>query len=146
MTKSEGKGYKRKVLLINPNFQLRFMAFMVGVSLVAISIFYFANHFFFNEFVQQGKDLGLPADHSFFEFIGEQRARMTVIFAVTALIEFFFISLAGLFISHRIAGPLYRLHKYLSDIASGKDVGKVSFRKKDFFPELADATNKALKK
>jgi hypothetical protein len=50
----------------------------------------------------------------------------------------------GLFYSHKIAGPLYRLNKYFDDAAaSGKPLEKkVYFRKDDFFQEVPDSINK----
>src|SRR5262245_61137332 len=106
-----GPTNKRKVFLINPRFQLSFMAWMVGISFVVVGIFYGANWYFFREFWEQGKALGLPPDHVFFEFLRDQRQFMNWIFVGTAICSFVSVCLIGLVFSHRVAGPLYRLHK-----------------------------------
>ncbi|MBW1829313.1 MAG: methyl-accepting chemotaxis protein [Deltaproteobacteria bacterium] len=46
-----------------------------------------------------------------------------------------------LFISHRIAGPMFRFEKELKEIGKGDLTKKVSLRKKDQAQELADCIN-----
>jgi methyl-accepting chemotaxis protein len=46
-----------------------------------------------------------------------------------------------LFISHRIAGPMFRFEKELKEIGEGDLTKKVSLRKKDQAQELADCIN-----
>ena len=58
------------------------------------------------------------------------------------------LGLYGVILSHRIAGPLYRLNRHMLRVAKGDEMGEVSFRKGDFFIELSDSYNaqyKALK-
>ncbi len=43
--------------------------------------------------------------------------------------------------SHRIAGPLYRIGKTLKAMAAGDYSQRITLRRKDRFPELADAVN-----
>jgi hypothetical protein len=132
---------KRRTFLINPRFQLSFMAYTVGMSALIIAIFYCANVYFFWKFNNSGVQLGLPPDHVYFQFLAEQKFKMNLVFGVTSTIAFAALGVWGLFLSHRVAGPVYRLCKHARDLVSGKDVGEVSFRKKDYFPELADAFN-----
>jgi sensor histidine kinase YesM len=139
----EGKnGNSRKILLINPAFQLSVLGFMAGIAGFVIAIFYGA--WFFRKFAMQGRELGLPADHVFFEFLREQSNTMNLIFAITSLLALVGIAVAGLILSHRIAGPLYRLRKHLDAVAAGTTLGDVKFREKDYFPEVADAYNRQI--
>ena len=132
---------KRRIYLINPKFQLRVIGFSVFVALIIVGIFYGANQYFFWNFTQHGIALGLPSDHVYFQFLNEQSKMMDIIFGATALLAFAVLSLAGLIMSHRVAGPMYRLHRHMSDIAEGKTVGDVKFRDKDYFQEVAAAFN-----
>jgi signal transduction histidine kinase len=140
------KSEKRKIIMINPKFQLAFMAYMVITAMVMIGIFYGANIYFINEFREMGQSIGLASDHVFFEFLGEQKSKLTLFFAVSAAVAFVMLCLAGLFISHRVAGPLYHLNSYMQDISEGKDVAEVKFRKGDFFPELANGMNSVMRR
>jgi hypothetical protein len=48
---------------------------------------------------------------------------------------------SGVLFSHRIAGPIYRLNQQMEKDAKLREVNLVSFRKGDFFPELAGSYN-----
>ena len=135
----------RKTLLINPPFQLQILAYACGLAFAIIAIFYGATLYFFRNFKQLGEDIVLPLDHVFFQFLAEQKNTMDIIFIITAVLAFVVISICGLIISHRVAGPLHRLKQHMGEVAGGQTVSDVKFRKKDFFPELADAFNLQLK-
>ena len=48
----------------------------------------------------------------------------------------------GVYLSHKIAGPIFHLNKYLQEVTAGRSpTGPMHFRKHDFFPELADNFN-----
>lgn len=132
---------KRRVFLINPPFQLAFMAWMVGISFAVIGVFYGANWYFFEKFWDQGVALGLPTDHVFFEFLRDQRREMFWIFLATSSVVFAAVCSIGLILSHRVAGPLYRLRKHVMDVADGNTVDDVKFRTGDHFQEVAAAYN-----
>jgi len=46
-----------------------------------------------------------------------------------------------IFFSHKIAGPLYKLVQYLRAVKAGSSKGKLTFRKGDYFQELAEEYN-----
>jgi len=52
----------------------------------------------------------------------------------------------GLLISHRIAGPVYRLEKELDKISKGNFSLRIKFRKKDELASVAEGINKVLDK
>jgi len=64
---------------------------------------------------------------------------------VTNLITLIVISMAAivvlLFISHKIAGPIYRFEKELGEIAQGDLTKRITLRRKDQFTELAEYLN-----
>jgi hypothetical protein len=45
-------------------------------------------------------------------------------------------------VSHRFAGPVYRLRNSLRDLANGKPVATVKFREGDFWYEMAEEFNR----
>ena len=92
-----------------------------------------------------GVALNLPQDHVFYQFINEQKRTMNFLFAVTSLVAVIALGVGGLLISHRVAGPIERLKNHMKSIARGETDREVTFRKGDFFIELADAYNAALK-
>lgn len=139
-----------KIYLINPEFQWRFMGYVILTVVFSISIMFISNYLFFESFIAKGEALGLPENHAFFVLIKEQREIMTNIFLFVSVFVSFVIGMWGMFFSHRIAGPLYRLRKYFTD-ASEANNGKsklrpIFFRQNDFFLEVPDSINEYLKK
>ena len=136
----------RRKYLINPSFQIRFVGFMLLIAMITVVVFYASNLLFFYNFIKIGKDLSFPADHPFFRFIAEQRRTMNWIFAVTSTLAFLTIGIGGLILSHRVAGPLHRFRTHLETLTERGDMREVTFRKRDFFPEIAQTFNRFVKK
>ncbi|MBU1888107.1 MAG: hypothetical protein KKB46_02810 [Candidatus Omnitrophica bacterium] len=63
---------------------------------------------------------------------------------VAAIIALLLFSWRMLVLSHRLAGPIYRLEKDLEDIAKGNFSIRIKFRKKDELKSIADGINRIL--
>lgn len=146
MAKSSHLSEGRKNFLINPKFQFSFMGYTLAIAVMTIALFYCADMYFFWKFRQLGQGLGLPSNHVFFQFIDEQRSSKNAYYAVTAAFSVAVLSVWGLLLSHRVAGPLHRLRKHCISVAEGETHVDVRFRKGDFFPEVAEAYNLQMKK
>ncbi|MEI6092318.1 MAG: hypothetical protein WCQ47_01380 [bacterium] len=136
--------YKRKIYLINKNFQTKFIIYTLLVAIVTIATFYGMIYFFFEESVTLGINAGFPAGHVYFKFIEDSRADMNTYFLISSIFVFILIFVSGLFFSHRIAGPIYRMNMYLRSIAPENLATTINFRKMDFFQELAISYNKRI--
>ncbi len=135
---------QRKVYLINPSFQLRVTSYFIILAVINILVFYGCVYYFFDMFISKGAELGLPKNHALFLFMKEQLGQMTSVFIFTSLITVFIILVAGVIISHRIAGPMYRLNKDLKEMAKNQELKSLKFRKKDFFQEIPEAFNQVV--
>lgn len=135
---------REKKFLINNNFQIQFMLSLLLISLCSMSIIYLANDYFFHSYMQRGEALNLPPDHPFFLMIREQKSFMTNVFIVVSLCISTIAGLWGLFYSHKIAGPLYRLHRYFTKAAveNSQLKEKIYFREDDFFQEVPESINR----
>ena len=131
---------KRK-FLINPKFQYRFMGFTLVIIALSVGAFYCANYFFFENFIEKGVNLNLPKDHTFFIILKEQQSFMSRIFAAVTISLTVIFAVLGLFYSHRIAGPMFRLNRHLKEAAKNKKMDNIKFRQDDFFPEIAESLN-----
>lgn len=49
-----------------------------------------------------------------------------------------------MYLSNRIAGPIYQLKKHLNEYQNGKEYSDIQFREKDFFQELAQSVNQSI--
>lgn len=134
---------REKKFLINSTFQVQFMASLIIVSILSMSIIYIANDYFFHSYMERGQALNLPPDHPFFLMIHEQKKFMTQVFLVVSAAISSIAALWGLFYSHKIAGPLYRLHLYFTNAAVGAKPldKKIYFREDDFFQEIPESIN-----
>ena len=135
----------RKVILINKPFQYSILAWFSFLSIILISIFYSTIWYFFNNLKKEALSVGLPPEHIFFTFINEQKAIMDNVFIVSSIVALIVILVGGLVLSHKVAGPLYRLTKHLQGHNRG-NITPVKFRKGDYFPEIEEAFNEFLKK
>ncbi len=52
----------------------------------------------------------------------------------------------GLYLSNRIAGPIFRIMREMIKVENIGDMKEISLRKDDFFQEVANAYNKLLRK
>src|SRR5687768_5709101 len=94
------KGYKRRVFLINPRFQLFMLGYSIVISLVAMGVIWFANAKFFRDFYAKGEMLGLPRDHVFLQFIELLQGEMNTWFGIVCVAMFAIMAVSGLLISH----------------------------------------------
>lgn len=140
---------RRRIFMINKRFQLTFIAYFMVLAMGGCAVFGFVSRSFLGKLSEQGRaTLGLPENHMFFLFVAEMQQTMDSVFLATAFIVFSLLVIGGIILSHRVAGPLYRLNFYLHLLAEHdpSNLKDISFREKDFFPELAEAYNLALKK
>lgn len=63
---------------------------------------------------------------------------------ILAVIAVFLFSWRMLILSHRLAGPIYRLERDLEDIAKGNFSIRIKFRKKDELKSIAEGINRIL--
>ena len=132
----------REKILINPRFQLRMVLYTAILATICVGFLYLADLFFFYKFELAAKSLGLEKNYDFSVFITQQRELRMKVFSAVAFVDFSLLLVAGVFISHRIAGPVFRICKALGELAGNPDTSEVLFRKKDFFPELSESFNR----
>ena len=133
---------KRNRFLVQPAFQIKFMIYIICFAAFGIAVLYASNYFYFTRLITQGQELGLAPDHVYFEFIENQKNLLNITFFSVSAIVFGGLFIAGLALSHKIAGPVYRIQAYLQTLyRDGEPPGKLKFRDGDFFPEVAELVN-----
>ena len=133
---------KRNRFLVMPAFQIKFMIYIICFTVFGIAVLYASNYFYFERLIAQGQELGLASDRVYFEFVQNQKSLLNMSFFSVSVIVFAGLLIAGLALSHKIAGPVYRIQSYLQCLyREGEPPGKLKFRDGDFFPEVADLVN-----
>ena len=132
---------RRKIYLLNPRFQWRFIGFMAAVSLLAISILFVSNVLFFRNMKQDALAVGLAPDNPYFDFLAEQKSSLSLLYFGVSAVAFVLMVGLGVLYSHRIVGPLHHLNTRMKEIADGAEPTPVNFRQTDQFQELASNFN-----
>ena len=136
---------RRSWFLINPKFQLSFFGFFASLCVLLCVCFYLAIYFFFRRFNFAAESLNLTKDHMVFVYLNQQEFYLRMIFLSTCLVGLVVVFVGALYLSHRIAGPMFRLRKALDAMAAKGELQAVHFRKGDYFTEVAESFNKLVK-
>jgi hypothetical protein len=137
---------RRKILLINKKFQLRIMFYFIITGILIALIFILGQLYFIRNLLQLGYSIGLPGNHPYFIFISKQSDKVLLISSVSSVLALLVISISSLYLGHHIAGPMYNLSNWFRKL--GEQTSKVTplkFRKGDYFDEIPEIINKALK-
>ena len=104
--------------------------------------------YFFCNLIDIGIENNLYHDHEYFKIIADQQTYLSNFLLLIGSVLLLGTIIWGLYFSHRIAGPIYKLNKYFSDsnMNEGLKLKPLSFRKDDFFHEVTDNINEYLDK
>ncbi len=129
---------RRRRYFIDPPLQISMFLFSLFLIVVAVAftvaVFYAALHAAVVELSKAGY-----LDSSRFAEVFYPRLTYSLVFAFFVILCFTFAMV--MLYSNKIAGPLYRLRKYMEIVSDGNFSVRVSFRKGDKVRELADAFN-----
>lgn len=130
---------KFKNILIEPKFQLKFMAYFFGLFALTTVSFYSTTYLFFWRLKSKAINLGIPDNHVFYKFLNNLKYDLDILFAMLAVFNLVALLYIGFKISHRVAGPIYKIKLYLSKL--GPNSERFQLRKKDFFKEIEPIIN-----
>jgi methyl-accepting chemotaxis protein len=125
--------YKRTIFIVNPKFQFKFALFLCLLVFVT-SLFWPATimSIYDNLAAMQPERMDEIYD-----------MRNSLLFTL-GFIEFSVIGIVfviAIFISHKMAGPMFKLKNYLRNISDGNPASELYFRKGDYFTDVADDIN-----
>jgi len=122
--------YKRSIFLIDPKFQLRFS--LTVASLVFLTSLIYP--IIFMEFVDElSKLTPALADH-----FHSSRNQLVLFLMILQIILTVIVFIIFIFMTHKVAGPMYKLKTHLSNIRDGKTITPLSFRNGDYFQDVAE--------
>lgn len=134
MTKNDQSPRQLKNILIIPKFQLKLLSYFVGLFCLTTISLYSTTFLFFYRMKEKALNVGIPDGHVFFKFLGNQKSDLDTLFIGLAGFNFLLLISIGFIISHRIAGPIFKLKGQLGQISSDSEEFKL--RENDFFREL----------
>jgi methyl-accepting chemotaxis protein len=111
----------------------------IGLALIVTLMFYAQTRI-----ENYATSLNLAPNHPALQFLAQREAEFERMCLLIGIVQLALFNAVGVFLSHRIAGPLYRLERHLEDVGAGKDPVDVHFRKGDLYQQLAEACNKVM--
>jgi methyl-accepting chemotaxis protein len=122
---------KRRVIIIKPKIQTKFVLLMVTFVLVCVLAMGTDFYFFMSRHVQNFMDPSLYDDF-----------RLDVlIFAVKLLFYLIGVSIVAILVSHKIAGPIYRFERSAKAVATGDLTHRTRIRQDDELHEYQTQFN-----
>ena len=136
---------KRQSYLINPSFQLKLIGWMTGLALAPICAFFAAHYYSFRKLRLLGEGINLESNHIYFRFLEAQSVNMFWAFMLCSVMAVLVVTVMGLILSNKVAGPIHRLKVHLEQVSHGNGGAELSFRKGDYFSELPAVVNDFVK-
>ncbi len=132
--------YKRNLFLLDKNFQLKFSTFVVLMFLLPsliYPIFIFVLYHFLIKKIESVEIAAALADKE-----------LTLILILISMHLFLcgIIFIVCIFQTHKIAGPIFKVKKWLTHLANDEKIEGIYLRKGDYFPELLDYIKKVADK
>lgn len=132
---------KRKRIIVKPSFQWRMVAQVILFLCVALLLVAFGM------FMAVKEPLGVSVYERILKVSNLSQVVMprvvvvvfSIAFIAMAVLLFYFLRY-----SHKIAGPLHRLGKYMEEVGKGNFELSIQFRRGDELKELADQFNRML--
>ena len=104
-----------------------------------------ANFYIFDGFKQDLIEIGAAESTKITSLLEYQESTFLLALVIISLIQFSFVFVIGVFVTHKIAGPILRLKRHLKESAEG-NIKELKFREKDYFQEVPVLFNELLKK
>jgi len=128
---------QRRRYITHKKFQFRMIGMLLLLVLLATLVTTMVNHYFLLSSIidftmEHGR--GPTGMDLFIASLRPLVIILPVVFVLLAVIV--------IFISHRIAGPLYRLKMYMEKVENGDYSVKLKFRKNDSIHDVADSFNR----
>lgn len=131
----------RKQIIVNPKFQLSFVAGLLTLTVLVFGLFYLGNIYFLEKLSEFGRHMNFPVGHPFYTHLEEHKSIMEGMMSLIITINLILTISFGMVFSNKIAGPLYRFSKEMKVFAQNKKAEKVFPRKDDYFLELFESYN-----
>ena len=144
----EGTWTMKKMRLkwvVFPRFQLALVLMNAAIMICAFGFSGIQVFRSFENLKKMGAGVGLAPSHPYFGFLTLQCHTVISYLAVAFIISLVLCTVVTLYVSNRLAGPIVRLRSHFREIAEGRPVQPLHFRKGDFFADLPPIVNEALR-
>ena len=133
--------YRRSIILINKRFQLKYSFYVVSWLFALSFVYPLIIYNIFEHFIRYAAldPMGPPI-----QMLQATRKEMLWLLVFMQILFLLVTFLISIFVSHRIAGPIYKLKKTFEEVAAGQFTGELYFRKRDHFQDLTASFNQMM--
>lgn len=128
--------YKRTIFVVNPAFQYKFSIVVCSFALLASIMYPWTIYDLYEK--------SIMSNPSNIETLEQNRMTLMILLGLTQVGFLGLIFVICIFLSHKIAGPIYKLQSYLRNIREGGEITNLFFRDGDNFPEVAEEVNSVM--
>ena len=128
--------YKRSIFVINPAFQYKFCFIVCSIVLLGSIMYPLSIIDIFNVIIEKQ-----PTEANSF---ADLRNNLLIFLGIIEAAFLGLVFVVCIFMSHKVAGPMYKLQNHLTNIKNGGEVKPVFFRDGDNFQEVAEEVNEVL--
>lgn len=122
--------YKRSTFLINPSFQLKFSLIVCSIIAISTIIYPIIIYDFF-----QLVSASMP---KVTENILSAQSELIYYLVLIQIIITILVFIVFIFVTHKVAGPLFKLKNHLHGIREGEPIRPLTFRDGDYFRDVAE--------
>lgn len=127
---------KRNIFIINPHFQYKLSFIICSLVILGSLIFPATIWDLFDKFIAVQ-----PENAAKYE---EARNSLLILLGLIELGIIGIVFVISIFLTHKVAGPPYKLANYLYEVRSGGANYPLTFRNGDYFHEIAEEVNLTL--
>ncbi len=129
---AEAHVHRRRIKVIDNVFQYRMIAILLAIVVCGAAAF----------------TAGLLLVSAVAGALGHAQPRLSVLpsILVNDVVIMVLLVIAGIFLTHRVAGPVFRVQSDIDRVLAGEKNVRVRFRRHDAFPELAEKVNKLIER
>lgn len=131
---------RRKQYFIKKRLQFKYLLFVFSAMLLPTLVCGTALYYLIWQTV--AAEVAVP--EAIAESLIPALEKVNMILLITLPIIFVVMLLLAIIISHRIAGPIYRLEKELAEISKGDYSRRIKLRSRDELQEIAEGVNSLL--
>lgn len=126
----------RRIFIINPRFQYKFSFIICSLVFLASLIYPLTIYDLMESMIALNPNNAAEYKEHQFSLL------LTLSVIQFGLLGFIFV--VCIRVSHRIAGPMYKMRLFLEHIRDGGEIYPLSFREGDQFPEVAEDLNETI--
>lgn len=131
---------RRKRYFVKKRLQFRYLLFVLFAMIIPTLVCGGALYYFIWQTV--AAEIAIP--EAIAESLTPALYKVNIVLFISLPLVFLIMLLLSIVISHKIAGPVYRLERDLKEISEGDYSRRIKFRSNDELQEIADQINKIL--